>query len=140
MKTAKELIELIRAEVREAYFAMESGDADKMADSASKLAMQNFSLGSSIPDLQFEAESLDSVYKHHIAQSFAENKDAGYTDKLSDSNARLKWKEMQEQCISKSRDYRLAKNAHDDTNTLIDVLRTNISIKKQQLNKLGGQV
>ena len=137
-KSTSEKIELIRKEVINAYKALQAGDANEMAKSASTLAMQNFSLGSDIADLQFESESLYATHKHHLAQSFAENKDAGYTDKLSDSNARLKWKEMEEDYIAKSREYRLAKNAHDDCNSLIDVLRTNISIKKQELNKLGG--
>lgn len=134
-KSTDERIALIRKEVIEAYKALQAGDHNAMADSASKLAMQNFYLGSAIADLQFESESLYATHKHHLAQSFAENKDAGYTDKLSDSNSRLKWKEMEEDYIKKNREYRLAKNAHDDTGALIDVLRTNISIKKAEINK-----
>lgn len=139
MKTTEEKIALMKKEVIKSYQAMQSGDFQAMADSATNLAMQAYSLGQDIADLQFEAESLDSVYKHHIAQTFLEEKAASGTDKYSDTKARMKWKELHEQYLSKNREYRLAKMARDDSQTLIDVLRTNISIKKAEMQNIGGR-
>jgi len=139
-KTTEEKIALMKKEVYASYQAMQDGKHNEMADSASKLAMQAYSLGQDIADLQFSAESLESVYKHHVAQTYLEEKAAGGTDKFSDTKARIKWKELHEQYLHKNREYRLAKMARDDSQTLIDVLRTNISLKKSEMNNIGGQV
>lgn len=129
-----------RKSVVQAYEALKAGDPHKMADVASELAMQMYGLAGEIADLQFEADTLKSVYKNKVAQTFLEEKVGGGTDKLSDSKARMKWIEMEQQYLAKDRDYRLAKLTHDDIGNLIDVLRTNISIKKIEIQNIRSQV
>jgi len=60
------------------------------------------------------------------------------TDKQSEAKAKLKWEEEYAHVLEAGRNYKLAKTVHDDLGTMIDVLRTNISIKKAELNNLGG--
>lgn len=136
----EERIKVCRKYVEKAYMALQTGNPDEMANTATELAMQMYGLAGEIADLQFDADTLESVYKNKTAQAFGEFKDSGLTDKLSDSKARLKWAEMKDQHIKKNRDYKLAKLTHDDLGNLVDVLRTNISIKKVEIQNIRSQV
>lgn len=136
-KTTAEKLELIRKNVVKAYQAMQKDNPEDMANVASTLAMQLYSLGEDIAELQFTAESLEAEYKHKVATAFSKNKEAGYTDKLADAEGRKQWKEMYEQYLSANRAYRTAKLAHDDTGTILDVLRTNISLKRKVIERVG---
>lgn len=135
-KTLPEKLALIKANVPRAYKAMQDGNAHAMADIAATLAMQQYSISPDIATLGFESESLEAEYKHKVAYSFIQEKEGGQTDKLAESRAKLKWVEMYTRYLETKRAFNIARAAHKDIENLLDVLRTNISIKKQEMKNL----
>jgi hypothetical protein len=134
----EERLTTARKFVEQAHSHLKSGNHHGMATVAAEISMQMYGLATEIADTQFNAEVLESVYKNNVSKTFLEEKASGLTDKQSEAKAKLKWSEDYTDYLEANRNYRLAKTTHDDLGTMIDVLRTNISIKKQELNSLGG--
>jgi len=127
-----------RKYVEQAHAHLQSGNHHGMAETAAEISMQMYGLATEIADSQFNAEMQESVYKNKVAKTFLEEKASGLTDKQSEAKAKLKWEEEYTHVLEAGRNYKLAKTTHDDLGTMIDVLRTNISIKKAEINNLGG--
>lgn len=135
-KTLNELLALIHKNVRQAYALLQTQDATGLSKVISELGMQNFSLSWYAADYEFEAKTLEAEWKRQCAVTFMELRKSGATEKNADAEARIKWADLYKSYLENNKAYRLAKATHGDTENLVDIVRSRLSLLKMEMTSL----
>lgn len=132
-----ELMELVRKNVVQAYKLLQTQDANGLSNTASILAMQNFSLSYYSAEYEFESKTLESEYKRQISVTFMKERKSGATEKNAEAEAKIKWHDMYKQYLDANKLFRLSKATHQDVENLIDIVRSRISLLKMEMSNKG---
>lgn len=132
-KDLQELLKSVRDSVVQAYQLLQTQNATDLSKVMAELGMINFSISYYVAEYEFESQSLNAEYKRQLAVTFMENRRAGATEKNSEAVAKMKWHDMLKQYLDANKAYRLAKSTHSDVDTLCDIMRSRISLLKQEM-------
>lgn len=135
-KELPELLEAIRANVVSAYKLLQTQNATDLSKIMSELAMQNFSISWYVANHEYESRSLEAEFKRQCAVTYMQEREGGATEKNADAKARLKWADLQKTYLLESKYYRLARSTHGDVETLVDIIRTRVSLLKIEVSNL----
>ena len=136
-KELDELAESLRADVVRFYQVFDSQDINGLLELAKIFVSKNFTLSHWIGVYQFERDSLEAEYKHKVSVNFSKYKLDGDTDKQAESRAKTDWHTLLEKQLEAGRNYTTARQLHNDSESLLNMLRTKLSILRKEIDTLN---